>query len=213
MTRLPRLPVLAAVYISILTSGSFSTHSQNSSMSTVPRRHFRVEKPGHLGAADALSIYERIKKKLARGYALSGDIVAKSYQGWRQFNHTPYLSKTHGNRYLNNYGNARAFDYDKLTSGGKLPAGAILAKDSFTVTSRRGIFAGALFIMEKLKAGASPASGDWRYVQIMPDGSLFGDSQGTGAEKMRFCHGCHAQAKKTDYLFNVPVKFRRQFFD
>ena len=72
------------------------------------------------------------------------------------------------------------------------------------------MFPGALFVMEKLAGGASPQNADWRYVMIMPDGSLFGDSMGDGASEMTFCHECHKIEANRDYLYFVPQKYRRQ---
>jgi len=193
--------------------GFISTAAPQTKRKSDPARHFRIEKPGHLSMNDALSIYALIKTKMAKGYGLSRNPLIKNYTNWRRFNKTPYLSATHGNRYINTYGNARSHKYSTLKPGEKLQTGAVLAKDSFTVTRTQGIFAGAVFVMQKLKHGASPKTGDWRYVQIMPDGSLFGDSGGDGASKMKFCYGCHRNASKTDYLFNVREKYRRQFLN
>jgi len=178
-----------------------------------PKRHFKIEKPGRLNQAEALSVYENVREQMAKGYGSSGDAAAKAFTGWRRFNTAPYVSATHGNRYVNNYGNAKAKGYHRLKKGEKMPAGSILAKDSFAVTQDNGLYAGALFVMEKLEAGTSPATGDWRYQMIMPDGSFLGDSQGAGADKVDFCHGCHKAVKNKDYLFYIPKDYRRQFLD
>ena len=193
--------------------GFISAAAPQGKTNSDPVRHFRIEKPGHLNMNDALSIYARIKNKMAKGYGLSRNRLIKNYTRWRRFNKTPYLSATHGNRYINTYGNARSYKYSTMKPGEKLQAGAVLAKDSFTVTRTKGIFAGAIFVMQKLQPGVSPETGDWRYVQIMPDGSLFGDSRGDGASKMKFCHSCHRNVSKTDYLFNVRAKYRRRFLN
>jgi hypothetical protein len=92
-----------------------------------------------------------------------------------------------------------------------MPEGAALAKDSFTVTADTAVFAGALFIMEKLAGGASPATGDWRYAMVMPDGSYFGDTTGDNAEAVGFCHDCHQAKAEADFLFFVPRKHRVGF--
>jgi hypothetical protein len=59
-----------------------------------------------------------------------------------------------------------------------LPAGSVVAKDSFAVTAAGDVFAGPLFIMEKMSQGFNAASRDWRYTMIMPDGSVFGVTNG-----------------------------------
>ncbi len=173
-----------------------------------PKQHFKIERPADIQSADANVIYNSIIKQMAEGYAQSGDPSAKNFRKWRRDNHAPYLSGGHGNRFLNNYGNAISKNYLKLSIGQKMPVGSILAKDSFTVTDENEIFAGALFLMEKLATGAKAETGDWRYAMIMPDGSVFGDSAVTGDKSMKFCHDCHKRAKKRDYLYLIPTSYR-----
>ena len=178
-----------------------------------PREHFTIETPARLDDEDARSIYEAVADQMARGYAASNDPTAAAYRGWRRHNTAPYVSKTHGNRYVNNYANKVAKNYGRLEPGEALPVGSIIAKDSLTVTDKSDVFVGALFIMEKLPVGKSPDTGNWRYIMIMPDGSLFGDSQGEDADNVGFCHGCHASVAKNDYLFGVPKAVKRAFAD
>ena len=172
-------------------------------------RHFRIERPAHLSQAEALTVYDNIRDELGDGYAASEHPSAKTYRMWRRYNSAPYRSATHGNRYVNNYANRKAKGYGKLKRGERMPAGAVFAKDSFTVTSDGAVFGGALFIMEKLAPGTRPESGDWRYIMIMPDGSYFGDSEGVGAEGVTFCHTCHKTAGDQDMLFYVPKGYQR----
>ena len=120
------------------------------------------------------------------------------------------MSGTHGQRFVNNYANATARNYGTLGQGEKLPEGSVLAKDSMTITDEDHVFPGALFVMEKLAAGASPGTADWRYLMIIPDGSLFGDTTGDGPERVRYCHACHASAADRDYTFFVPEHYRMQ---
>jgi len=174
-----------------------------------PKKHFKIVNPSRLNEAEALSVYDNVRERMMRGYARSADRTSKRYLRWQRLNGFPYPSATHGNRYVNNYANAFAKGYGQLKPGQKVPAGSIIAKDSFTVTQNRSVFPGALFIMEKLKKGARPETGDWRYRMIMPDGSFFGDSEGDGADKVAFCAGCHKTVSETDYLFQVPEKYRR----
>jgi len=180
---------------------------------TKPYRHFKIRNPAQLSPAEAISVYDKMASSMARGYGMSRDPAALQYGRWRRYNLSPYNSVTHGNRYVNNFANALAGRYGQMKVGDKMPAGAIVVKDSFTVTSDRSVFAGALFVMEKLPAGTSPATGDWRYRMIMPDGSLFGDSRGIGAGEVAFCHDCHKANADRDYLFFMPEKYRRQFPD
>jgi hypothetical protein len=178
-----------------------------------PREHFKINRPGELAKDDANIDYNSIVDGMVRAYIASGDRTAAHYRGWRRFNDAPYLSDTHGNRYVNNYANAVAVDggYGHLKPGARMPAGAIIAKDSFTYTTDGKLFPGALFIMEKLAEGTSANTADWRYAMILPDGSIFGDSAAGGAAKMEFCHVCHSQRAAFDSLYFIPEEYRRRF--
>jgi hypothetical protein len=47
---------------------------------------------------------------------------------------------------------------------------------------------------------------------IMPDGSLFGTTNGEGSERMAFCARCHKTAgDAADHLFFVPEEYRTPF--
>ncbi len=174
-----------------------------------PQRHFELRNPANLTATESLMIYGDIGGTMASGYAVSQDPIAAGFRKWRRLNASPYKSATHGNRYVNNFANGLAAQsYAALAAGSRLPAGAVLAKDSFTVTADGAVYAGALFVMEKRAAGASPATGDWRYAMIMPDGSYLGDSTGDNAEGVAFCHDCHRMEPETDFLFGIPEKYR-----
>ena len=191
----------------------FSTGAQRSDAPAIdfaqPTRHFRVPNPARLSDADALSIYDRIRDDMVSAYRLSRDPVADRYYAWRRYNWAPYLSATHGDRYINNYGNAEAESYGR--EGAPMPAGAVLAKDSFTVTGQGDVFTGPLFLMEKRPPGFSAATNDWRYTMIMPDGSLFGTTEGEGGDRVEFCARCHATAGGADDLFFVPEQYRLRF--
>ena len=176
-----------------------------------PTRHFRVPNPARLSDADALSIYDRIRDDMLAAYRLSQNPVATQFYKWRRYNRAPYLSSTHGNRYINNYANRLAKDYGRQGAG-PMPPSAVLAKDSFTVTAQGDVFTGPLFLMEKMEPGFAPEGRDWRYTQIMPDGSLFGTTDGEGGDRMEFCVTCHATAgEAADHLFFVPDKYRMRF--
>jgi hypothetical protein len=170
-------------------------------------RHFRVANPARLDGARAAAIYERIRADMVAGYRLSKTAAAEDYVRWRRYNSVPYLSATHGDHYINNYANGLAHDYG---AAGSQPEGTILAKDSFTVTREGDVHSGPLVLMEKMASGFSPATADWRYTMIMPDGSLFGETGGVEAGEVEYCHGCHATAPAgSDHLFFVPEPYRR----
>lgn len=174
-----------------------------------PSRHFRVDRPADLTDVAALTVYLRILDEMTAGYRLSGDKSAASYRNWRRFNKTPYRSATHGERYVNNYANTVGRSYGRFEGVGAMPVGTMLAKDTFAMTSQGDVFLGPLFLMEKMPAGFNSASRNWRYSMIMPDGSLFGRTNGEGSEKVEFCITCHeAAGDKNDHLFFVPRRHR-----
>lgn len=174
-----------------------------------PKTHFKVRDPANLSDAEAAEIYETVARQLHAAYSLSKHPAAASYQRWRRYNTTPYRATDHGNRYLNNYANSQARAYGLYESVGEMPAGSVIAKDSFAVTQSGRVFAGPLFLMEKMPAGFNPAGGDWRYTMIMPDGGIWGVTKGENAANMDFCAECHAKAGPAqDFLFFLPKRLR-----
>ena len=161
--------------------------------------------------AEAKAAYREIRDQLAERYAISRDPSALKFPTWTRLNGVPYLSATHGNRYVNNFGNPAAVGagYGAMKRGDRLPPGAVIAKDSFTVTDTGEIYGAALFLMEKLAPGANLKTADWRYAMILPDGSFTGDTMAAGAADVAYCHDCHRAKAATDYLFQVPKSFRK----
>ena len=185
-----------------------ASHEPNQDGSA-PRRHFRLRNPADLSNGEADSIYRKIRGKMARNYASSGVEAARTYQKWPLYNVAPLRSATHGRRFVNHYANAIASAYGDYETAGRLPAGSIVAKDSFAVTDDNKTLPGPLFLMEKMPAGFNYVSGDWRYTMIMPDGSLFGTTNGVGSNKVKFCIACHLAVEKQDHLYFPPKQFRK----
>ena len=179
-----------------------------------PSRHFRVERPAALTGADALTIYNRILDDMVAGYRLSGLPFVDRYRTWRRYNTVPYRSAQHGERFVNNYNNDIGKSYRHFEAAGEMPTGAVLVKDSFAVTKRGDVFSGPLFVMEKMSPGFNLASRDWRYTMVMPDGSLFGITNGEGSDRVEFCVTCHKLAgDQNDHLFYVPERYRVRFLN
>ena len=124
-------------------------------------------------------------------YAKSGGPVSNSYQGWARYSNVAYVFGTHGNRYVQNYGNAKAKAYGKFENAGRMPVGAILAKDSFQVTGTGKVAVGPLFVMEKMSAGWNKASDGWKYSMVLPTGAIMGVTKGTNSNAIKFCYECH----------------------
>ena len=145
-------------------------------------------------------------------YSKSGMGTAQAYLNWRRYSTVAYQSATHGNRYVHNYGDANAANYGRYENVGTMPAGALLVKDSFSATAGGKLSVGPLFLMEKMPAGFNPSGGDWQYTMIMPNGSIFGVTNGKNSKGMQFCIDCHsAVAEDQDSLMFLPEEFRQTF--
>jgi hypothetical protein len=172
-----------------------------------PLHHFPAIDPADLSDDRAEAIYTAILDDMLARYAMSEQHAARHYSAWRRYNRAPYRSDDHGDRFVNIYANgaARAFGRE---GNGDYPAGAVIAKDSFTVSKTGDAYAGALFVMEKLPQGSAPETGDWAYSMIMPDGSLFGASGTESERSVAFCADCHDKAPGGARLFYVPPAYR-----
>ncbi len=176
---------------------------------SAPTKHFSVGNPAELSDADAENIYRRLAGPLRKGYRLSNHPVARAYRSWSRFNTAPYRSETHGERFVNNYANGIGRAYGSFEEAGDLPVGSVVAKDSFAVTAAGDVTAGPLFIMEKMPQGFNEKSRDWRYTMIMPDGSVFGVTNGADSQKVQFCITCHQRAgAENDHLYFLPDAYR-----
>ena len=199
------LGLVALTSVAVLVSGVGAQSDDGELRET---EHIKIENPGQLTAEKAEQIYQSISEELTTFYAMSESTTARRFRKWRRYNKAPYLSATQGNRYVNDFANAKAKGYDSMSRGVKMPAGATFAKDSFAVTKEGEVFGAAPFIMEKLAPGKSPRTADWRYAEILPDGSFAGDSAGDNARDMDYCHACHKIKTKYDYIYYVPRKYR-----
>ena len=174
-----------------------------------PRRHYRLRSPELLETERAAEIYAIARAAMGVGYPLSGLQAARDYQRWRRYNSAPYLSASHGNHYLNNYANEPARAYGEFEGAGRLPVGSVIAKDSFSVTESGGILLGPLFIMQKMPQGFNYVSGDWKYTLVRADGTLFGETNGPGSERVEYCIGCHLARERYDHLYFIPREYRQ----
>jgi hypothetical protein len=173
--------------------------------------HPRVPNPATLSGARAESVYQAIRDAMRRQYGQSSDPVTLAYQGWRRFTTSPYRSAVHGERFVNNYANDVAKRYGFYEKSGQMPSGAIVAKDSFTVTANGNVTTGPLFLMEKKQAGFDPNTGDWLFMMFLPDGTLVGDAPDRNTDSVAFCAKCHNTAPPgQDHLFFMPKKVRIQ---
>lgn len=176
----------------------------------MPRRHFRITTPDQISDSEVEQLYDDLKAEMGKVYRLANLAEIADYQSWTRVNKAPYRSAAHGNRFVNNYANDVARNYGSFEQAGRMPVGSIIAKDNLTLTSDGTVSPGALVVMEKMPDGFNFVSGDWRYTMIMPDGSVFGTTNGEGAERVKFCITCHLAAERNDHLFFMPEAYRPQ---
>lgn len=203
---LKHLPILLAATAGFSIIGMETAFAQQKSPEL--KDHIFIENPAENAEREADKIYRALMAEMEVSYEMSGIAEIMDYQSWKSFNSLPYLSQTHGRRYVNNYANKTGANYGKLAKGEQFSAGTILAKDSLTLTDNGQFFPGAIFIMEKLAAGTNPKTADWRYIMISPDGSVFGDTTGDEPANVDYCHDCHEVRADYDYVFFIPEEFR-----
>lgn len=155
----------------------------------------------------AAAAYSKLMAEMESAYAKSGLVIARQYQKWIRSNTVPYQSETHGGRYVNNYSNTVAKDYGRFEPDRILPVGSILAKDSILPQADGSAQPGPLFVMEKMPAGFSNDSADWKYTLVMPDGAVIGQTNGQGGDNVVFCAECHQAAGKGQAFF-LPEQYR-----
>ncbi len=209
MSRLTKVTLVLFIALVIASFWLLGTSPDEDRAEFAPEGHFVTMNAADSDADEAQSLYETIQNDMRERYARNDDPTASIYQHWKRFNSAPYRSKTHGERFVNNYGNGLAVGYEAIRKSGKpMPVGAVLAKDAFAITNDGDVYAQSLFLMEKLPAGTSRVTGDWRYVMITPTGETYGDTRGDSPEKVDFCHDCHRSVQRSDYLFGIPKAYR-----
>jgi hypothetical protein len=171
--------------------------------------HFRVRDPARLTEEHAARTYLGIRDEMIAMYRLSRDPNAEAYARWPVYVSAPYQTAAHGDRYHNIYARSSERRYGRFEQAGEMAPGTVVAKDSFSVSADGKVYPGPLSIMEKLPAGASPETGDWRFTEIMPDGSVYGATGGPLAGNVAHCVGCHRVVAVTqDWLYFPPLSHR-----
>ena len=126
---------------------------------------------------EAQAVYDCIAADLHAGYMkgdkrwVPGGYVA-DYRNWTSANTLPANPGFHGGRFLLTWVNTvGAEEYLKYAEEDvNIPAGTVIAKESFAVTEAGKVQKGPLFIMEKVAAGVSPETDDWYYMMVAPNG-------------------------------------------
>lgn len=161
-----------------------------------------------IGAEEAVELYNCIEASLLEAYAKSGLAVVGEYRGWALASTNPFISGTHGNRFVNHYVNAVGEELylTFFEDGQKMPVGTITAKESFNISKKGKVRKGPLFLMEKVAAGAMPESDDWKYTIILPNGKIMGESGAKSGKKVKFCHDCHINVLEGQDAMFFPIE-------
>lgn len=150
-------------------------------------------KPGsELTHEEAQQVYACIEDELHQGY-MQGDkkwIPAEfvtDYREWTPVSRLPANPGFHGGRFLLTFVNdAGDEEYLKfLEERGDMPAGTLIAKESFAVNDEGKVEKGPLFIMQKVEEDVSPETNDWYYMMIAPNG------EPRAVPVMTACNECH----------------------
>jgi hypothetical protein len=141
---------------------------------------------------EAQVVYDCIAADLHAGY-MKGDKkwipaeFVRDYRDWTSANTLPANPGFHGGRFLlTRVNDIGAAEYLKFAEENvDIPAGTVIAKESFAVTESGKVRKGPLFIMEKVAAGVSPETDDWYYMMVAPNGAPM------AVPVMTACNECH----------------------
>ncbi|RNF34983.1 hypothetical protein A7A09_008315 [Paracoccus methylarcula] len=177
-----------------------------------------------VGDEDAAALYDCLSDALQEQLAVleAGDKIdgpswllsdlpeARAFLSWESVTRSPYISATHGERYVVNLADPAAMPtYSRFEEGGPMPVGGILGKPSFTISDKGQAKPGPLFLMEKAEEGAFPDTGDWIYTAIKPSGALMGRTGAENSGGMQFCADCHMGiGAETDSMTYLPEEYR-----
>ncbi len=150
---------------------------------------------------DAQAVYDCLAAKMQEGYAKGPkrwipDAYIKEYRSWTRASTLPADPGVHGERYLLTYVNPVGADayLEFKEEGAKMPAGTVIAKESFTIDAKGVGKPGPLFLMEKTAEGVSPATNDWYYMMVAPNGAP------QAVDVMVACNECHSAFEGKDQL-------------
>jgi len=154
--------------------------------------------PGKAGSDltydDAQKVYDCLKDDLHAGYMqgdkrwIPAEFVA-DYRSWTPASKVPANPGFHGGRFLFTYVSKPGdTEYLKFKDEDvNIPAGTVIAKESFAVNDQGQVQKGPLFIMQKVEAGKSPETMDWYYMAVAPNGASM------NVPVMTACNKCHVQ--------------------
>lgn len=168
------------------------------------------DKPGdELSFEEAQVLYECIAESLHDGYKNGGKRwvpveYVNEYRDWTQASTVPAAPGFHGGRFLITWVNETGADeYLKYAENPTMPAGSVLAKESFSVNGKGKVIKGPLFLMEKVEAGKSPDTDDWYYYMVAPNGKP------QAVNVMAACSECHQENYSEQGGMGYPVEEAR----
>lgn len=153
----------------------------------------------------AETVYECLKEDLQTNYAkgdkrwIPGNFVT-DYPNWTRVSTKPAAPGFHGGRFLVTYVNETGTDAYLQYGAAPIPAGTVIAKESFIVDDKGDAKAGPLFIMQKTEAGKSPDSDDWYYMMVAPNGAP------QAVDVMTACVECHKGNYGEQQNLGFPVE-------
>lgn len=149
-------------------------------------------KPGDaLSGDEARAVYDCIAADLHAGYKngpkawIPAEWV-NDYRDWVPASTFPAAPGFHGNRFLLTWVNAVGAEaYMQYAEAPTIPAGTLIAKESFAVGDDGKVRPGPLFLMRKTAAGQSPETDDWHFAMVAANGSP------QAVDVMTACSECH----------------------
>ncbi|WP_193141851.1 MULTISPECIES: cytochrome P460 family protein [unclassified Meridianimarinicoccus] len=144
-----------------------------------------------LTGEEAAEVYDCIAEGLKAGYDsgpkrwIPAEFVA-DYRGWTAASAFPAAPGMHSERFLLTFVNDTGAEaYMQYAEDPVIPAGTVIAKESFSVSEAGKVTPGPLFLMQKVAAGTSPETLDWYYMAVAPSGAPM------GLDVMTACNECH----------------------
>jgi hypothetical protein len=142
---------------------------------------------------DAQAVWDCLADDLYAGYNtgskrwIPAEFV-ENYRDWKLASTLPADPGFHSGRYLLTYVNDTGYaEYTRFAEDGStdMPAGSVIAKESFSIADDGTVQKGPLFLMQRVAEGTSPRTDDWYYMMVMPNGTP------AAVDIYSACNDCH----------------------
>lgn len=163
-------------------------------------------------AEQAQAVYDCLKGDLFKGYNKNAGkkfykqaTYAKNYKKWTKAAKHPAAPGFHGSRFLMTWVNSvGAAEYLKYKDENvNIPAGTVIAKESFKISKKGKVQKGPLFFMEKVAKGKSPKTMDWYYSGVAPNGKAM------KINPVKACSKCHMENFADQGGLGYPIEEAR----